>query len=272
MMLPFLHAWYFGLILSGSAEALYEQDVRIVICPTRHEHAREVNLLDRLMHGTTDGAILLLPLESSEELRALQRRGYPFVVVDPRWRLPEGIPCVSAAHASGAMQATEHLLSLGHRRIAAVKGEEGWYATEERLVGYRAALAAAGVIPPPELVVSGDFQLESGVAAAERLFALPEPPTAIFAFNDNMAVGVLQAARARGLRVPEDVSVVGFDDSEQAPIVTPPLTSVRQPLEEMGRMAAGLLTRLVEGQRVEALGVELGTKLVVRESTAPPAA
>src|SRR5439155_3321041 len=196
LTLPILHAWYFGLILSGSAEALYEQDVRIVICPTRHEHAREVNLLDRLMHGTTDGAILLLPLESSEELRALQRRGYPFVVVDPRWRLPEGIPCVSAAHASGAMQATEHLLSLGHRRIAAVKGEEGWYATEERLVGYRAALAAAGVIPPPELVVSGDFQLESGVAAEERLFALSERPRAIFAFNDNMSVGDLRVAGA----------------------------------------------------------------------------
>jgi LacI family transcriptional regulator len=272
LTLPFVHAWYFGLIMSGSAEALYEQDMRVVICPTRHEHAREVSLLERLMHGTTDGAILLLPLESDEELRALQRQGYPFVVVDPRWPLPYGIPCVSAAHASGAKQATEHLLGLGHRRIAAIKGEEGWYATEERLLGYRAALAAAGVIPPPELVVGGDFQIESGFAAALRLFDLAEPPTAIFAFNDNMAVGVLQAARARGVRVPEDVSVVGFDDSEQASIVTPPLTSVRQPLEEMGRMAAGLLSRLVDGQRVEALGVELGTKLVVRESTAPPRA
>ena len=147
-------------------------------------------------------------------------------------------------------------------------GPDGWYATDERLIGYRAALAAAGVIPPPELVVEGVFLITGGFDAANRLFDLAEPPTAIFAFNDNMAVGVLQAARARGLRVPEDVSVVGFDDSEQAPIVTPPLTSVRQPLEEMGRMAASLLARLLDGQRLEALGVELGTKLIVRESTA----
>jgi LacI family transcriptional regulator len=98
----------------------------------------------------------------------------------------------------------------------------------------------------------------------------PQPPTAIFAFNDNMAVGVLRAARARGIRVPEDLSVVGFDDSEQAAIVTPALTTVRQPLAEMGRMAVSLLLRLLENQRVEGLNVELATRLVVRDSTAPP--
>src|SRR5919204_950136 len=125
LTLPFVHAAYFAFILSGAAEALHEQDMRIVICPTRHEHAREVTLLDRLMHGTTDGAILLLPTESVEELRALQRQQYHFVVVDPRWKVPEGVPCVSAAHASGAMQATEHLLALGHRRIAANTGPPG---------------------------------------------------------------------------------------------------------------------------------------------------
>jgi LacI family transcriptional regulator len=99
---------------------------------------------------------------------------------------------------------------------------------------------------------------------------LPEPPTAIFAFNDNAAISVLHAARARGLRVPEDLSVVGFDDAEQAAIVTPALTTVRQPLEELGRMAVSLLLRVLENQRHDALRIELATKLVVRESTAPP--
>ena len=268
--IPVAHAEYFTAILSGATEALYEQDMRVVLCPTRHEHEREVTLLDRLMHGTTDGAILLLPTETSDELRALRGQGFPFVVADPRFRLDEGIPAVSAAHWAGARSAMDHLLALGHRRIGLITGERGWVATEGRIDGYHTALAAAGVLPTPELVVEGDFLHESGYAAGLRLLDLAEPPTAILASNDNMAVGALQAARARGLRVPEELSVVGYDDTEQASIVTPTLTTVRQPLEELGRTAVSLLTRLLERQRVEALHVELATKLVVRDSTAPP--
>jgi LacI family transcriptional regulator len=267
---PNAYAEYFTLILSGATEALYEQDMRVVLCPTLHEHEREVTLLDRLMHGTTDGAILLLPTETSDELKALQRHGFPFVVADPRHPLDEGIPAVSAAHSAGAKAATDHLLSLGHRRIALITGERGWAATEERLNGYQTALAAAGVLLRPELVVEGDFLRESGYRAAHALLELAEPPTAIFASNDNMAVGAMLAARERGLQIPADLSIVGFDDSEQATIITPPLTTVRQPLEELGRTAVSLLNRLLDRQRVEALRVELATKLVVRDSTAPP--
>ncbi len=269
LTLPVVHADYFGRIASGAAEALYEQDMRIVLCPTLHEHDREVTLLDRLMHGTTDGAIVLLPSESSDELKALKVHGYPFVVVDPREPLDEGIAAVSAAHWSGAKAATDHLLKLGHRRIATITGPAGWAANQERLSGYRAALGSAGILPVDELVVESDFLAEGGGAAAAALLDLADPPTAIFAFNDNMAVGALQVARARGLRLPEELSIIGFDDSERAAIVTPALTSVRQPLEEMGRIGVSLLTRLIEGQRVEALRVELATKLVVRGSTGP---
>jgi LacI family transcriptional regulator len=269
--LPIVQAAYFSFILGGASEALYEQDMRIVLCPTLHQHEREITLLDRLMHGTTDGAVLMLPEETNEELRALQRLGYAFVVVDPRVPLDEGIPAVSAAHASGARAAVQHLLALGHRRIAAITGPPQWMATTERLQGYKGALAAAGVMPDPALVVESNFEITSGESAARRLLAPRERPTAIFAFNDNAAVGALRVARELGLRVPEDLSVVGFDDSEQAAIVTPSLTTVRQPLAEMGRMAVSLLLRLLENQRVEALNVELATRLVVRESTAPPA-
>jgi LacI family transcriptional regulator len=269
--LPFVEGPYFAFILSGASEALYEQDMRLVLCPTMHEHEREVTLLDRLMHGMTDGAILLLPSESSDELKDLQADGYPFVVVDPRVPLADGIPSVASAHASGAKAATQHLLKLGHRRIAAITGPEGWFATEERLNGYHAALVSAGVLPDPELEVSADFLIDGGFVAALTLLDLKEPPTAIFAFNDNLAVGVLRAARARGVRVPEDLSVVGFDDLEQAAIVTPTLTTVRQPLAELGRMAVSLLLRILDDQRLEALRVELSTKLILRESTAAPA-
>jgi LacI family transcriptional regulator len=142
-------------------------------------------------------------------------------------------------------------------------------ASTERLNGYRAALAAAGVLPDPVLVVESSFSIESGERAAAALLDLPDPPTAIFGFNDNVAIGALHVARARGIRVPEELSVVGFDDSEEAAIVTPALTTVRQPLAEMGRMAISLLLRLLEHQRVEAMSIELATRLVVRQSTAP---
>jgi LacI family transcriptional regulator len=269
LTLPLVADAYFGPMLSGAAEALYERDMRIVLAPTLHEHDREVSLLERLMRGTTDGAILMLPEESIEELRMLQRQGFPFVVVDPREPPPEGVACVAAMHASGAKVATEHLLALGHRRIGAIAGAPGWYATEERLLGFRAALAAAGILLDPQLVVYSDWRMPRGTEAAEQLLALPDPPTAIFGFNDNVAIGALHAARKRGLSVPDDLSVVGFDDTELAVIVTPQLTSVRQPLAEMGRMGVSLLIRILEGQRVDALRVELATKLVVRESTGP---
>jgi LacI family transcriptional regulator, galactose operon repressor len=269
MTLPFVHE-YFGRFLDGASEALYEQDMRIVLCPTLHEHQREATLLELLMQGTTDGALLLLTTESSDELKALRDQGYPFVVLDPRKPLDEGIPAVSATHWAGAKAATDHLLSLGHRRIGAITGPHGWVASVDRLDGYHAALAGAGVLPAPELVAKGNFTTESGYAGAAGLLDTSEPPTAIFAFNDEMAVGAMKAARERGLRLPEDLSVVGFDDLERAAIVSPALTTVRQPLAEMGRMAVSLLIRLLDNQRLEALSVELATKLVVRESTAPP--
>jgi LacI family transcriptional regulator len=223
------------------------------------------------MHGTTDGALVLLPEESSDELARLLEHGYRFVVLDPLRPLDERIPSVSAGHLSGADEATRHLLDLGHRKIGALRGPLGWVASEERLKGYQAALAGAGIMPDPGLAVPSNFQIEGGVRAAAALLDRPDRPTAIFAFNDNLAIGAMKAARARGIRVPEDLSVVGFDDTVEASVVTPGLTTVRQPLAEMGRMAVSLLLRLVEGQRIEAMRVELATKLVVRDSTAPPA-
>jgi LacI family transcriptional regulator len=267
---PLIHPAYFSVIIAGVTEALYEQDMRIVLCPTLHEHAREVSLLDRLMHGTTDCALLVLPEESSGELRTLMEHGFRFVVVDPRKRIDERVPTVSAAHSAGANQATAHLLELGHRRIAAITGPTGWMATDERLRGHRAALAAAGVLSDPSLVLESNFEVDGGREAAAQLLGRAEPPTAIFAFNDQLAIGAMQAALERGLRVPEDLSIVGFDDTAEARIVTPRLTTVHQPLAEIGRMGVSLLTRLLENQRVEALHVELETNLVVRGSTAPP--
>ena len=269
--LPMIHPTYFSSIVASLAAALDEHDMRIVLCPTLHQHDREITLIERLMHGTTDGAILVLPEESSSELRALVRRGYRYVVVDPGERPDEDIPAVSAAHSAGADQAVRHLLHLGHRRIAAITGPRGRMATEERLRGYGGAMAAAGLPPDARLVVESNFKVEGGFDATARLLEQPDRPTAIFAFNDPMAIGAIRAARSRGLRIPEDVSIVGFDDTTEAQFVTPALTTVRQPLAEMGRAAVDVLLGLLENQPPEASRhVELATRLVVRDSTTRP--
>jgi LacI family transcriptional regulator len=268
VMVPLIHPGYFAEILSGASEALYEHDLRVVLCPTRHSHARELSLIDRLAAGEADGAVVVLPEESSEEFEALAGHGFPFVIVDPRTEVAPGIPVVCAAHSSGATQATRHLLELGHRRIGVVGGPEGWVATQERLRGYQAALAGSGVLPDPALVQYSNFRIDGGHEAAARLLDLPDPPTAIFTFNDSMAIGALRAVSARGLRVPADVSVVGFDDTIEAAIALPALTTVRQPLAELGRTAVSLLLRQIENRRLEPLRVELETRLVPRDSTA----
>jgi DNA-binding LacI/PurR family transcriptional regulator len=258
---------FFGEIVAGAAEAVAQHGANLVLCPTRHEHDREVTLLDRLLHGRTDGALLVSPSESPAELAGLAAQGHPFVVIDPTIPPGDGIPVVAAMNTRGARSATEHLIALGHRRIAAITGPAPWAPSVDRLAGYHAALAAAGLPVVPELVAQGDFTIHSGEAAAHQLLLLPEPPTAIFAFNDNMAVGALVAATAHRLAVPRDLSVAGFDDIEAASLVTPALSTVRQPLREMGRSAVGLLIRLLEGRPIEAPRIEVATRLIVRAST-----
>jgi LacI family transcriptional regulator, galactose operon repressor len=270
VLVPYVRGGYFPEILEGIAEAVYEHGLRLVLSPTQHEHGREVSLLDRLMQGATHGAVVILPEETTEELEQALSDRYPFVVVDPLLPLGDRIPTVLGAHRSGADQAVRHLLTLGHRRIAAITGPPGWLATEERRAAYHATLADAGIRPEPTFEVASDFQVGPAVQAAATLLDLPEPPTAIFAFNDSIAFGALRAARDRGLRVPEDLSVVGFDDIEPSILVTPALTTVRQPLGEMGRTAVNVLVRLLERRASEAPHIELATRLVVRESTAPP--
>lgn len=270
--MPYSAPTYFSSILAGAVEALSERDMRALVCPTGHQHKYEATLIEELVRGETNGAVLVLPEESPEELRALKQQGFHFVVVDPLHELDEDIPVVSAANTSGAHQATAHLLELGHRRIGAITGPASGLATRRRLMGYHSALVGAGIMPDSVLEVEGDYMIAGGIAGADQLLTMPQPPTAILAFNDSMAVGALSAARARGLSIPDDISIVGFDDTVEAEIAHPPLTTVRQPLKELGRMAVDLLFRLMAEQWSEPLHVELATRLIVRSSSAAPAA
>jgi len=270
VVLPSTDSGYYSGIVMGVNEALYERDCRMVLCPTHHQHDREVSLVDRLMSVATDGILLITPMEGQAELRRLRGHMSPLVVIDPILPLDEEILVVSVANWAGGRVATEHLIDLHHTRIGIITGPEPWCASADRLAGYRSAMVAADLPLIPEYVQPGDFLLESGERAAEALLALPHPPTAIFACSDAMAIGVLRVARRRGLSVPEDLSVVGFDDVEIARVAMPELTTVRQPLREVGRQAISLLFRQIEGRPLSAHRVELSARLVVRASTAPP--
>jgi len=270
LSLPYVHSAYFGEIAAGASEALAEREARLILSLTEHQHDREVTLLDRLMHNTTDGALLVLPSETNAELLAVRDQGYPFVVIDPMKPMDPSLPVVMSSHWHTGRVATEHLIMLGHRRIGVISGPADWVASLDRLAGFMMAMAAAGLPVQSNLIQYGDFESGSACRLAGELLDSTDPPTAIFAFNDNMAAGVMRAARDRGLRVPEDLSVVGVDDVEVTAYMTPSLTTVRQPLREMARVASVLLWRLIEGETVEAMRMELSTRLVVRESTAPP--
>ena len=263
---PYVLSDYFGLIVSALSETLQLHDRAVVL--DAGEASQSGHPLASLPGRAVGGAILILPPEEPAELLALHRRGLPFVVVDPRTRPPREIASVSAAHVTGARRVTAHLLELGHRRIGVIAGPLEWLAGSDRLAGHHAALGQAGILSDPQLIRFVPPTLEEGAEAAGKLLDLPERPTALVCFNDKIAVGALRAAKLRGLDVPRDLSVTGFDDIDVSRATTPQLTTVRQPLEEMGRTAVSLLIRLMNGDKVEALHTELSTDLVVRESTA----
>ncbi|MFG2127114.1 LacI family DNA-binding transcriptional regulator [Streptomyces sp. NPDC048751] len=207
---------------------------------------------------------------SEAERAQLTAKGIPFVVFDPIMELPGDVPYVGATNWSGGRTATRHLAELGHRRIAMISGPEDQLCCSARLDGYRSALHAAGLPIDPEIVVHAGLTREDGCAAARTLLALPERPTAIFAANDLQALGVYQAAREVGLRIPDDLSVVGFDDLPVVAWVDPPLTTVHQPLTEMAVAATELALTLGRGEEAPQVGLEIATTLTVRASTAPP--
>jgi LacI family transcriptional regulator len=265
---PYLLTDYFGHIVTSIIEtlALHGQEM---LLSAGSAVVRSTALRELPRRRDARGAVLILPPEPRADLEALAARSYPFVVVDPRIDVPRGTVSISAAHFSGARAVTRHLVDLGHRRIGLITGPPYWHTRDDRVGGHLAALSEVGVLGEPELMRHGEPATKTGLRAGGELLDMKPPPTAIVCFNDKVAIGVLSAANARGLRVPEDLSVTGFDDIDVSRASTPRLTTVRQPLQEMGRTAVTMLIRQLEGQAHEALSMELATQLIVRESTGP---
>jgi LacI family transcriptional regulator, xylobiose transport system transcriptional regulator len=215
------------------------------------------------------GVIVVYSDHTLEQQDQLAASGIPLVALDPTGQPSHSTPSVGATNWSGGMTATQHLLALGHRRIAVISGPAGYLCARARLDGYRAAMDAAGVGVDESLVRIGQFRVEDGLAFGAELLGRPDRPTAIVAGNDLQAIGVYEAARRAGIDIPRELSVVGFDDMEYARWCGPPLTTVRQPLVEMGAAAAELVLTLAAGKRPPQTRIELATTLIVRDSTAP---
>ncbi len=269
LVIPALDSEYLFEIIRGVEEALEPTGLRLVLSVSGRTMRRERQWLHTVMDGSTDGAILVLARGQSAQLDELRHQGVPFVVIDHRGELDPLVPSVGATNFAGGHAATAYLLALGHRRIAIISGPADIRCSQERISGYCAALREADIPVDAALIRHGTFLFEAGETVTGDLFALPDPPTAIFAGSDLQAFGAYQALRALGYMVPQDVSVLGFDDVPSAVRAGPPLTTIRQPLAEMGRVATTMLLRLLSGKPLDTARVELATTLLPRASCAP---
>lgn len=269
LLLPDISNPFYATLVSGIQECALANDHTMLLCTTEGDAEREEEYLQLLRAKQVDGALvdgLVLP---PDRIARFVRDGFPIVCLD-RDIDSSAIPLVQVDNHLGGRLATEHLLDLGHTRIAHVTGAQSLHISEDRLAGYRDALSADGIHPHPALVEPGTFTEEGGYLAARALLRRDPHVTAIFAANDLSAVGILNAIAEAGRRVPEQISVVGFDDLRLAQYTAPPLTTVRQPAAEIARLATELLIGLTRGEEVGQMRQVLAPSLVVRGSTAPP--
>ncbi|MCR2801287.1 MULTISPECIES: LacI family DNA-binding transcriptional regulator [unclassified Microbacterium] len=261
-----------GVLVAATENRL---DLLTRLPPDRAARGQRAVGRDWIAEQRASGAIGVVGLTLSHPdalLDAASEAGLPFVMVDPVDATHKRLVSVASSNWAGARTAADYLIGLGHRRIAWIGGPEASAAARDRLYGYRAALDAAGLEIDPAHVVADQFDAAAGARHARAMLGMDLPPTAIMAADDEIAVGVLAAARELGVSVPRDLSVIGFDDTPQASWTTPPLTTVHQHLDEMGRMAVHTVVAIAEGRRPVSRHVELATSLTIRETTAPPPA
>ncbi len=272
VVLPDLSNTFFSRILRGIEETLFEAGYGMIIGDLDGSPAKEAHFAAFAAAGRVDGAILL---NGHLIGQSREGRGVPAPIGIPLVALCEAIPGVDIPQIEvdnrlGAQTMTRYLASLGHRRIAYVTGPPGNVLEQERMAGYRDGLRADAIEFDANLVITGDYTVESGVAAGRDLLARASRPSAVFCSSDQMAIGLMRALHSAGLRVPQDMSVAGFDDIEFAAVAEPALTTIHQPRRELGQAAATVLVDLLSGRPTQAR-IRLDTQLVIRNSTANPA-
>jgi LacI family repressor for deo operon, udp, cdd, tsx, nupC, and nupG len=255
---------FFSKVLRGIEAVALERGYQVLLGDTQNDVQLEEQYLNVLPQKQVDGMIFLTARTRKELMEEMSRQ-FP-IVLACEYLEGTDIPTVSIDNISSARKATEHLIGLGHRRIAHLTGPMDVILSRDRLRGYYQALAQHDIDVDAALVQEGDFSYESGYNVTLKLLALEKPPTAIFAANDAMAIGAIKAVRHRGGRVPEDVAVVGFDDIQMASIFEPGVTTIAQPMFDIGKQAMKLLLQLIDGEEVERRQFVLPDQLVIRES------
>ncbi len=269
VLVPDLGTGYIGEIMHGIDTELGVAQFDLMLFTTHRTAIKEANYVANMVRGMVDGLLLVLPRNPADYTGTLTHRKFPFVLIDHQGN-SDPCPAVGATNWQGAYNATDYLIKLGHTRIGFITGSMDLGAATDRLDGYKAALRVNHISEDPRLVCEGTFFQPEGYSGACALLDIDAPPTAIFASNDAMAMGAMDAVRARGLRIPEDISILGFDDVPQAALVRPALTTVRQPLEQMGRVATQMLLDLLHDPSKHLDRIELPTELIVRGSTSSP--
>ncbi|MFT5195511.1 MAG: LacI family transcriptional regulator [Cellvibrionaceae bacterium] len=259
---------YFTEVVRGIDAEVSALNYDMMISTTHQRREREKTYIGQLASGMVDGLIIMLPQEIESWLAQLQQRNVPYVLIDHESGSGQG-HIIRTANRRGAIAATNHLLDLGHTKIGLITGTPSVQSGRERIEGFRQALAERVISADESLIQQGDFDEKSGRACGLKLLQMADRPTAIFALNDAMALGVYEAAESLGLSIPEDLSVMGFDDIPEAKYIRPQLTTVRQPQREIGRTATRLLVDLIENPGRELETITLETELIVRKSTAP---
>ncbi len=258
---------FFAEVARAIEDTSFAQNYSIILCNSEGDLEKQQAYTNVLIENRVAGILFVAAGISTELVNDLEQRRVPLVVVDREVPGVE-VDTVMTNHAQGGYLATQHLIELGHRRIACIAGNSEVSPSAERLTGYRRALEDNNLAYDERLVVKGDFQYESGYEATKHLLALEVPPSAFFACNDLMAVGCISAARELGLRVPQDISVVGFDNVRLASFTNPPLTTVAQPIFEIGALATKMLLERMLDLDAPPRFKRLDTVLHIRRSTA----
>lgn len=261
-------------VIRGAESAAHEAGLSLVVSQSARSSALGRSWFDGVLTRQPAGLLLVLSKLDAVQREQLAVREIPFAVIDPTGEVEADGPTVGATNWLGGLAATRHLIELGHRRIGVVCGPERMLGDRARVDGHRAALETAGLSLDPALIRAGELHAGAGNERGRQLLRLDDRPTAVFAVSDRLAFEVYEAARDLGLRIPQDLSVIGFDDLPAARWLGPPLTTVRRPFAEMASAAARIVIGLARGEEVTRLSprLELATELVVRSSTAPPPA
>ncbi len=265
MIVPDISYPFLAEVARGVENAGFELGYNVILCDSNGDLEREADYIQLLQEKKADGIVFVAAGESSSHVQALIEQGMPVVVCDRELAGVE-VDTVIADNVGSGYQATEHLIELGHRRIGCIAGPPMLEISSKRVAGYRRALEQHGLPRREELMAQGDFRSRGGYEAMGELLTLDEPPTAVFACNDLMAIGAICAASQERLRIPQDIAIVGCDDIALASFTNPSLTTVAQPKHELGAAAVEMLVERIRDKSKPTTRRLLPTELVLRDS------